>query len=279
MIETDVTVERAVAAIRAATRPPLGELRAIAAALQAHIAAALTSPQRAAFDFTPELLLPFLERQSPLIDGAGIAYSPGAFADQPTWVDWWHFDDERPTHIPYDLNPRSIGYYDYASREWFQAPRDLGRPVAIGPYVDSGGIFLNTVRLALPVPTASGTHTLGCDLSLTRLESLFVHALAAVDPPLALVGGAAGCWPPTRPGTRRAPGRPQPGARGRSSPTTTAWRPCGPSGPRPRSRARHRAGQIRPAGGPAAATTRGSSPASPEPRRARRSSRRPRCRC
>lgn len=190
MIETDVTVERAVAAIRAATRPPLGELRAIAAALQAHIAAALTSPQRAAFDFTPELLLPFLERQSPLIDGAGIAYSPGAFADQPTWVDWWHFDDERPTHIPYDLNPRSIGYYDYASREWFQAPRDLGRPVAIGPYVDSGGIFLNTVRLALPVPTASGTHTLGCDLSLTRLESLFVHAVAAVDPPLALVGGS-----------------------------------------------------------------------------------------
>lgn len=186
-----MTVERAVAAIRAATRPPLRELRSIAAALQAHIAAGLISPQRSAFDFTPELLLPFLERHAPLIDGSGIAYSPGAFADQPTWVDWWHHsDDEQPTHIPYDLNPRSIGFYDYASREWFQAPRDLGLPVAIGPYVDTGGIFVNTVRLAVPVPTASGTHTLGCDLSLARLESLFVQAIAAVDPPLALVGGS-----------------------------------------------------------------------------------------
>ncbi len=193
MVEADVTVaavvERALLAIRSAAHPPLSELRAMAALLQESSDARAACLQPSAFAFLPELVLSFLERHAPLVEGAGIAYSPGAFADRPAWLDWWRRRGHgRPEYVTYDLNPRSISYYDYASREWFLAPQVLGLPVAIGPYVDAGGGFVSTARLVISVPTASGTHTLGCDLSLAHLESLFVHAAAAIEPPLALIG-------------------------------------------------------------------------------------------
>ncbi len=194
MVEIDIamtiTVERAVLAIRSAIQPLLSELRVISAALQRNRAAGLVAPPRCAFDFMAELVVPLLERQGPLIVGAGVAYSPGSLVDQVSWLDWWSRRDlGRFGHVWYDLDPQSVSFYDYASREWFQAPRESGLPVAIGPYVDAGETFVNTVRLAMPVPTASGIHVLGCDLSLAHLESLFVQAIAAVDPVFALVGG------------------------------------------------------------------------------------------
>lgn len=194
MVEVDIartiTVERAVLAIRSAILPLLSELRLISAALQQNRAAGFVAPRRCAFDFLAELVVPLLERQGPLIVGAGIAYSPGSLVDQVSWLNWWSRRDVgRFAQVWYDLDPQSVSFYDYASREWFQAPRESGLPVAIGPYVDAGETFVNTVRLAMPVPTASGIHVLGCDLSLAQLESLFVQAVAAVDPTLALVGG------------------------------------------------------------------------------------------
>lgn len=196
MAETDIAmtipVERAGLAIRAAMHPLLNELHLICAALQQNGAARVVAPQRRAFDFVAELVLPLLERQAPLVESVGIAYAPGSLVDHFSWLDWWsRCGSGGSMQVPYDLDPQSISYYDYASREWFQAPRQSGLPVAVGPYVDAGAAtFVSAVRLAIPVSTASGVHVLGCDLSLAQLEALFVQAIAAVDPALALVGGS-----------------------------------------------------------------------------------------
>lgn len=217
MVEAEITiaipVERAVLAIRAAMQPVLSDLRMICTALQQNNVAGLVAPQRRAFDFLAELVLPFLDRRAPLVEGVGIAYSPGSLVDHFSWLDWWsRRDNGRSAQVPYDLDPQSISFYDYASREWFRAPREAGHPVAVGPYVDAGETFVNTVKLAMPVPTASGVHILGCDLSLTQLESLFVHAIAAINPALALVGGGgrvlASNSAQYAPGTRASEGWP-----------------------------------------------------------------------
>jgi hypothetical protein len=51
-----------------------------------------------------------------------------------------------------------------------------------------GGIDVSTVTLTVPARTAHGTHVLGCDLSLSALEGIFLRAVRTTEPPIILVG-------------------------------------------------------------------------------------------
>ncbi|MDE8588373.1 hypothetical protein [Arthrobacter sp. NQ4] len=165
------------------------ELQAVEAELLAASAHMPTIPETTNFSFLQTLFEDLLIRNSPLIEGGGIAYQPGALKDADYWLEWWRMQPTgQPKFIGHDLNSGSIRYYDYATRDWFKVPAAAGHAVAVGPYIDMGGIDVNTVTLALPAQTSHGTHVLGCDLSLSALEGIFLRAIRTTDPSIILVG-------------------------------------------------------------------------------------------
>ena len=165
------------------------DLEKIADDVTAAAAAAPGVPRRGEFLFLKQELANFIKLHSDLIVGAGIAYAPGSLPEAPHWLEWWRAQPQGPAcFVTHDLNPESLNYYDYTSREWFMLPSSTGRPVAVGPYVDFGGINVNIITLCVPAPTAQGTHILGCDLTLARLEGVFLRALQLREPVVVLLG-------------------------------------------------------------------------------------------
>ncbi|MFJ5696052.1 cache domain-containing protein [Arthrobacter sp. NPDC093125] len=165
------------------------DLEKIANTVSAAANAAPGIPRRAEFLFLKQELSRFIQLHSDLIIGAGIAYAPGSLPEAPHWLEWWRAQPKgEPKFVTHDLNPDSLNYYDYTTREWFKLPSSTGRPVAVGPYVDLGGINVSIITLCVPAPTAQGTHVLGCDLPLVKLEKVFLRALQIREPAVVLLG-------------------------------------------------------------------------------------------
>lgn len=165
------------------------DLEKIAGAVSAAAGNAPGVPRRSAFLFLKQELADFIRLHSALIVGAGIAYAPGSLLEAPHWLEWWRAQSGGGARfVTHDLNPDSLNYYDYTSREWFTIPSSTGLPVAVGPYVDFGGINVNIITLCVPAATPQGTHILGCDLTLAKLEGLFLRALQLRDPSVILLG-------------------------------------------------------------------------------------------
>ncbi|MEV7458104.1 cache domain-containing protein [Pseudarthrobacter sp. NPDC092200] len=182
-------LQRTARAVASSIERVFDELQAVESELIAASAHMPDVPETTNFSFLEPLFEDLLVRNSPLIGGGGIAYQPGALKDAEYWLEWWRMQPTgQPKFIGHDLNPGSIRYYDYATRDWFKVPSAAGHPVAVGPYVDMGGIDVNTVTLTVPAQTGHGTHVLGCDLSLHALEGIFLRAIRTPEPPIILVG-------------------------------------------------------------------------------------------
>ena len=89
------------------------------------------SPRRSEFLFLKQEMANFIKLALGLIVGAGIAYAPGAFPKRPTG---WNGGGRSPRapgearFVTHDLNPDSLNYYDYTSREWFMLPSSQDSP-------------------------------------------------------------------------------------------------------------------------------------------------------
>ncbi len=189
---TDIekTLERTAGAIASRIGEVFDDLEKIAVTVSGVAVAGHEPPRRSAYMFLKKDLAAFIARHSALIVGAGIAYAPGSLPEAPLWLEWWRAPQgsAEPRFVTHDLNQESLNYYDYTTREWFTAPSASGNPVAIGPYVDIGGINVNIITLCVPAPTPQGTHVLGCDLTLAKLEGVFLRALQLQEPSVILLG-------------------------------------------------------------------------------------------
>lgn len=187
---TDWALERTAEAISSSVGGVFDDLEKIAATVAAVATQAQDAPRRSAYAFLKRDLATFINRHSALIVGAGIAYAPGSLPEAPLWLEWWRGAQAggEPRWVTHDLNPESLNYYDYTTREWFATTSAKGSPVAVGPYVDIGGINVNIITLCVPAPTPQGTHVLGCDLTLAKLEGVFLRALQLQDPTVVLLG-------------------------------------------------------------------------------------------
>jgi hypothetical protein len=186
------TLERTAEAISSGIGSVFEDLEKIAAAVSATAANTPGVPRRGAFHFLKHELANFINQHSGMIVGAGIAYAPGSLPEAPHWLEWWRVQNSSASgearFVTHDLNPDSLNYYDYTSREWFSIPSASGKPVAVGPYVDFGGINVNIITLCVPAATPQGTHILGGDLTLAKLEGVFLRALKLRDPSVVLLG-------------------------------------------------------------------------------------------
>lgn len=183
------TLERTAEALSTSINGVFADLEKIGETVTAAAGAAAGVPRRSEFLFLKQDLAAFIKEHSGLIIGAGIAYAPGSLPEVPLWLEWWRGQPKgEPKFVTHDLNPDSLNYYDYTSREWFKLPSSSGNPVAVGPYVDQGGINVSIITLCVPAPTAQGTHVLGCDLPLAKLEGVFLRALQVRQPAVVLLG-------------------------------------------------------------------------------------------
>lgn len=127
-------------------------------------------------------------RTRQVVDGAGVAFAPGALRDAHTWLEWWRMSGDGELEFArHVFNPRSVRYYDYTEMQWFALPVARGRAAAVGPYLDSGGTDRNIVTLSSPCATGSGTSVVAADLRLDQLEGEFRTALGSRAPAVALV--------------------------------------------------------------------------------------------
>jgi hypothetical protein len=182
-------LDRVAQAITARIDSAFVDLEAVRDQLVSTAALMTQQPRRSDFSFLAPHFHTLLEHQRGFIEGAGIAYEPGSLADADHWIEWWRVPPTgAPRFISHDLNQGSLRFYDYSTRDWFKKPREADRSMAVGPYVDVGGINVNTVTLTTPATTPVGTHVLGCDVSLSALEEIFIQNLQTLEHRVLLVG-------------------------------------------------------------------------------------------
>ncbi|MBL1101840.1 cache domain-containing protein [Streptomyces coffeae] len=136
------------------------------------------------------LLLDLLAHEGTLFESLGVAVSGDCLGDTSRWLEWWRRDGRNKAQfISHALNPDSVGFYDYQSREWFRLPVTTRRPCAVGPYVDAGGIEVCTVTLAIPIDLPSGSISVaGGDLSIAAVEALLLGTLGTRAHKVVLLG-------------------------------------------------------------------------------------------
>jgi hypothetical protein len=189
-VETvEEALDRTAAVLSSSISRVFVDLEKIAGTVSAAAAAVSGVPRRSEFLFLKQELANFIKLHSDIIVGAGIAYAPGSLREATHWLEWWRTQRTgEPRFVTHDLNPDSLNYYDYTTRDWFTIPSASGQPVAVGPYVDFGGINVNIITLCVPAPTAQGIQILGCDLTLANLEGIFLRALQLREPVVVLLG-------------------------------------------------------------------------------------------
>ena len=122
--------------------------------------------------------------------GAGVLAARDVVPGAKYWMEWWQRGptgelgrDDR--HV---LNPRRDDFYDYSSKDYFVGPRDSGRPEAVGPYVDYGGVDDLVITVAIPLVHESRfVGITAADLRVAELERRFASWLTNAGGRLMLV--------------------------------------------------------------------------------------------
>lgn len=112
--------------------------------------------------------------------GMGMIVTPGLLPDAPLHLEWWQRESpaDGPRPLKVDLNPASLGFYDYAAAEWFAVPRATGTRHVVGPYVDVHGTGRYLMTLTAPVADDGELlGVVGADVAVGGLETVLLRAL------------------------------------------------------------------------------------------------------
>lgn len=150
--------------------------------------AAVTASGRTFTDDDVRSLAPgfrdLLRRPGELAAGLGIILEPGTLDTHPLRLEWWQWVDGRkePAPLEVDLHPDSVGFYDYASAEWFAVPRRTRTRHVVGPYVDVHGTDGYMLTFTIPMEVDGRfLGVAGADVSVTRFESVVLSRLGDTD--------------------------------------------------------------------------------------------------
>jgi hypothetical protein len=122
--------------------------------------------------------------------GMGLILAPGLLADAPLHLEWWQRESVAvpPKPLRPDLDPASLGFYDYASAPWFAVPRRTGRRHVVGPYVDVHGTGHYVLTLTTPV-VDDGTFlgVVGADVTVRGFEFRLLRELPHEGTPVVVL--------------------------------------------------------------------------------------------
>jgi hypothetical protein len=121
--------------------------------------------------------------------GMGLVVAPRPERGLPLRLHWWQVDQgEELRALTPDLRPESVGFYDYATSEWFAVPERTGNRHVVGPYVDVHGTGRYILTFTEPI-TVDGTFlgVAGADVSVTRFEAHLLAVLGMPEHPVLLL--------------------------------------------------------------------------------------------
>jgi hypothetical protein len=124
-------------------------------------------------------LIEVLAHHREIVVGMGMIVAPGLLPHERRRLEWWQYAPgrEQPSALQVDLNPDSLGFYDYDAAEWFSVPRRTGRRHIVGPYVDAHGTDRYLLTFTAPV-LVDGTFlgVVGADVPVSRFERRLLGA-------------------------------------------------------------------------------------------------------
>lgn len=124
-------------------------------------------------------LIRLLAQHRDIVVGMGMIVAPGLLPTERRHLEWWQYlpGREQPSALQVDLNPDSLGFYDYDTAEWFSVPRSTGRRHIVGPYVDALGTDRYLLTFTAPV-LADGVFlgVVGADVPVSRFERKLLGA-------------------------------------------------------------------------------------------------------
>lgn len=98
------------------------------------------------------LLRETLATSHPRLAGTGLVLAVGALHDAPRQLEWWRrAANGSVSRLEPDLDPESVGFYDFTAAPWFRGPETNGARAVVGPYVDFSGTDEYVVTLTIPV--------------------------------------------------------------------------------------------------------------------------------
>jgi len=115
--------------------------------------------------------------------GGGVIVEPNGLADREMHLEWWYLADAGKT-LPLrpNFDRRRENYYDYTEMPWYRRPRDTGKCVVEGPYVDLYGTNMYVLTFTMPILVQGRfIGVAGLDLSLHNLERLLVRSLMKLE--------------------------------------------------------------------------------------------------
>jgi len=134
--------------------------------------------------------LEMLAEQRDLVVGMGLIVTPGLLPDEQRRLEWWQYvpGHREPAALRVDLNPDSMGFYEYDSADWFAVPRSSGQRHIVGPYVDAHGTDRYLLTFTMPVLDGSEfLGVVGADVPVSRFETRLLRAWGRLDSEVLIV--------------------------------------------------------------------------------------------
>lgn len=179
----------AVAALLKDTFDGVDALRELAVAVHSRAVAEDRAPTTVDLETIRPTVLAHLASH-PRLAGTGVIAAPGTLADQPRWLEWWRRPSvgAEPAPLAVDLDPGSIGSYEYPLAPWFEVPSRTGKRVVVGPYVDYAGTDEYILTFAAPITSDAGFFGVAAaDIRANDLERAMLPMLNAEGPATLLV--------------------------------------------------------------------------------------------
>ncbi|CCH79769.1 Putative GntR-family transcriptional regulator (modular protein) [Nostocoides japonicum T1-X7] len=129
-------------------------------------------------------VLPRLGRVEDLVHGVGFMAEVGLLPEAEYWMEWWQraSDGTFDRDYSHQLDPSLDDFYEYGSQDYLTRPRATGRPNAMGPYIDHGGVDDYLVTVSLPVAREGTFLGVICiDIRVAGLERALSPWLARAD--------------------------------------------------------------------------------------------------
>lgn len=124
-----------------------------------------------------------------LVSGLGFVAALDLLSDTAAWLEWWQGDATgRVTPLVLDLEGSHSSYADYTHWDWYAHPRDTGRRIVAGPYVDY--LCSEEYSLTFSLPIAHDGRFAGvaaADVYLRHFEAAIVPSLRRLSAPARLV--------------------------------------------------------------------------------------------
>lgn len=134
-------------------------------------------------------VMPRLGDLHEVVHGLGFMAEVGVLPEVPYWMEWWQraSDGAFDRDYTHQLDASRDDFYEYGSKGYMVQPRETGKPSAMGPYIDHGGVGEAIITVSVPVMPVDGETArtfvgiMAADVRIATLERVLSPWLASAE--------------------------------------------------------------------------------------------------